>query len=30
VPREERPQEYYEDIKQRFAEERDLRLSYRP
>jgi cyclohexanone monooxygenase len=25
-----KPQEYYEAIKQRFAEERDLRLSYRP
>ena len=24
------PQEYYDEIKQRFAEERDLRLSYRP
>jgi len=24
------PQSYYDDIKQRFAEERDLRLSYRP
>ncbi len=29
-PREERPQEYYDAIKARFAEERDLRLSYRP
>ena len=26
----EHPQEYYDEIKQRFAEERDLRLSYRP
>jgi len=26
----ERPQEYYEAIKQKFAEERDLRLKYRP
>jgi cation diffusion facilitator CzcD-associated flavoprotein CzcO len=26
----ERPQEYYDDIKERFAAERDLRLSYRP
>jgi hypothetical protein len=25
-----KPQSYYEDIKRRFAEERDLRLSYRP
>ena len=25
-----RPQEYYDQIKQRFAEERDLRLNYRP
>lgn len=25
-----RPQEYYDHIKQKFAEERDLRLSYRP
>ena len=25
-----KPQEYYEDIKQKFAEERDLRLNYRP
>src|SRR5208337_1892534 len=25
-----RPQEYYESIKQKFAEERDLRLKYRP
>ncbi len=30
MAREEKPQEYYEDIKTRFAEERDLRLSYRP
>ncbi len=26
----ERPQQYYDDIKERFAAERDLRLSYRP
>ena len=26
----ERPQSYYEDIKKKFADERDLRLSYRP
>jgi cation diffusion facilitator CzcD-associated flavoprotein CzcO len=26
----ERPQEYYEEIKKKFAEERDLRLGYRP
>ena len=26
----ERPQEYYDEIKERFAAERDLRLSYRP
>ena len=25
-----RTQEYYEEIKQKFAEERDLRLKYRP
>ena len=25
-----KPQEYYDDIKQKFAEERDLRLNYRP
>src|SRR5262252_8409876 len=25
-----RPQEYYDEIKQKFAEERDLRLNYRP
>jgi len=30
TPRESRPQDYYERIKQKFAEERDLRLSYRP
>ncbi len=29
-PRERKPAAYYEAIKQRFAEERDLRLSYRP
>ena len=28
--RDSKPQEYYEQIKKRFAEERDLRLSYRP
>jgi cation diffusion facilitator CzcD-associated flavoprotein CzcO len=28
--RPERPQEYYDEIKRRFAEERDLRLAYRP
>ena len=28
--RERKPQEYYEQIKERFAEERDLRLGYRP
>src|SRR4051794_10629509 len=28
--REERPQEYYDEIKARFAAERDLRLEYRP
>ena len=28
--RDARPQSYYDDIKQRFAAERDLRLSYRP
>jgi len=26
----ERPQSWYEDIKRRFADERDLRLAYRP
>lgn len=30
MPRTPKPQSYYEDIKRRFAEERDLRLSYRP
>ncbi len=30
LPREPKPQEYYDAIKARFAEERDLRLSYRP
>jgi hypothetical protein len=25
-----KPQEYYDEIKQKFAEARDLRLSYRP
>jgi len=29
-PKQPRPQEYYEDIKHKFAEERDLRLNYRP
>ena len=29
-PKQPRPQEYYEDIKARFAEARDLRLKYRP
>jgi cation diffusion facilitator CzcD-associated flavoprotein CzcO len=29
-PPTDKPQSYYNDIKQRFAEERDLRLSYRP
>ena len=28
--RERKPQEYYEEIKRRFAEERDLRLAYKP
>lgn len=30
APRAERPQSYYEAIKKKFAEERDLRLNYRP
>ena len=30
ITREQRPQEYYDEIKRRFAEERDLRLRYRP
>ena len=30
MPREKKPQAYYDDIKTRFAEERDLRLGYRP
>lgn len=30
MPREEKPQAYYDEIKRRFAEERDLRLAYRP
>ena len=30
MPREKKPQSYYDDIKKKFAEERDLRLSYRP
>ncbi|MEM7003682.1 MAG: NAD(P)/FAD-dependent oxidoreductase [Pseudomonadota bacterium] len=30
MAREERPQEYYDNIKAKFAEERDLRLNYRP
>jgi len=29
-PREQRPQEFYDQIKERFAAERDARLSYRP
>ena len=28
--KEERPQAYYDEIKRRFAEERDLRVAYRP
>lgn len=30
MPREKRPQSYYDDIKKKFAEERDIRLGYRP
>ena len=30
MARKERPQSYYDDIKKKFAEERDLRLGYRP
>lgn len=30
MPRPKRPQSYYDDIKKKFAEERDLRLGYRP
>ncbi|HEY5644942.1 MAG TPA: NAD(P)/FAD-dependent oxidoreductase, partial [Pseudomonadales bacterium] len=30
MPREPKPQSYYDEIKRRFAEERDLRLAYRP
>ncbi|MEM7097454.1 MAG: NAD(P)/FAD-dependent oxidoreductase [Pseudomonadota bacterium] len=30
MPREKKPQSYYDDIKQKFAEERDVRLEYRP
>ena len=30
IIREQKPQEYYDAIKARFAQERDLRLSYRP
>jgi cation diffusion facilitator CzcD-associated flavoprotein CzcO len=30
MPREKKPQSYYDEIKNRFAEERDLRLDYRP
>ncbi len=30
MPREKKPQSYYDDIKKKFAEERDLRLAYRP
>ena len=30
MPKERKPQSYYDDIKRKFAEERDLRLNYRP
>jgi cation diffusion facilitator CzcD-associated flavoprotein CzcO len=30
MPRPQRPDSYYDDIKRKFAEERDLRLAYRP
>ena len=30
MPREKKPQTYYDDIKEKFAQERDVRLSYRP
>ena len=30
MPREPKPQSYYDEIKSKFAEERDLRLAYRP
>ena len=30
MPREQKPQEYYDNIKAKFAEERDIRLAYRP
>lgn len=30
MPREKKPQEYYDNIKKKFAEERDIRLAYRP
>lgn len=30
MPRERKPQSYYDDIKRKFAEERELRLNYRP
>lgn len=30
MPREKRPQSYYDDIKKKFADERNLRLGYRP
>ena len=30
MPKTQKPQSYYDDIKQKFAEERDLRLNYRP
>ena len=30
MAREPKPQSYYDDIKKKFAEERDLRLGYRP
>ena len=29
-PPTDKPQSYYDDIKKKFAEERDLRLNYRP
>ena len=30
MPKEQKAQSYYDDIKQKFADERDLRLNYRP
>ena len=30
MPKEQKPQAFYDDIKHKFAEERDLRLNYRP